>query len=265
MSIVPTDMTSSPRRTAPFFLLTFALTWGLQLPGVLAQRGFLPGDPDSYMPLVGLGIFGPLVAATVLTHREGGKAAVRELFRGLFKWRVHPGWYLAALALPGALLTGLLFLLNLAGRQGPVEYFPAAGAVVLAVVISVAEEVGWRGYALPRLQERWGAFRASALIGVIWYVWHIPMFLGLGIPLNLAPVMLLFFTGGSLVFTWIYNGTGGSLLLAVLAHVGAHLNNSHSALPNEILPLVVHTIVYAGLGLIVMRESHALKRAQARL
>lgn len=259
MSIVRTDMTSSHRRTAPFFLLTFGLTWGLQLPGVLAQRGLLPGDPDAYMPLVGLGIFGPLIAATVLTHREGGKAAVRALFGGLCKWRVHPGWYLAALVLPGALLTGLLFLLNLAGRKGPVEYFPAAGAVVLAVMISVAEEVGWRGYALPRLQERWGAFKAAALIGVIWYFWHIPMFLGLGIPLNLAPVMLLFFTGGSLVFTWIYNGTGQSLLLAVLAHVGAHLNNSHRALPGEVLPAVVHAIVYAGLGLIVMRGSSLLK------
>lgn len=261
MSIVPTDMTSSPRRTAPFFLLTFAITWGLQLPGVLAQRGLLPGSPDAYMPLVGLGIFGPLIAAAVLTHREGGKAAVRALFSGLCKWRVHPGWYVAALVLPGALLTALLFLLNLAGRKGPIEYFPAAPAVVFAVVISVAEEVGWRGYALPRLQERWGAFKASALIGVIWYLWHIPMFLGLGVPLDLIFVMLLYFTGGSLVFTWIYNGTGQSLLLAVLAHVGAHLNNSHRALPDEVLPLALHAIVYAGLGLIVMRRTSFLKSA----
>jgi hypothetical protein len=75
------------------------------------------------------------------------------------------------------------------------------------------------------------------------------MFLGQGVPLDLVFVMLLFFTGGSLFFSWIYHRTGGSLLLAVVAHVGVHLNNSHRALPDEVLPLVAHAVVYAGLGL----------------
>ncbi len=245
-------MSSRAQGTVPFFLLTFAVTWGLQLPGVLAKHGLLPGDPNAYLPLAGLGIFGPLVAATTLSAREGGKAAVKRLYAGLLRWRVNVGWYLVALVLPGALLTGLLVLLNLAGRQGPIGYFPSAAALVFAVVISVSEEVGWRGYALPRLQERWGAFAASTLIGVVWYLWHIPMFIGQGIPLDLVFVMLLFFTGGSLFFTWIFNGTRGSILLAVAAHIGVHLNNSNRALPDEVLPLVVHAVVYAGLGLLVM-------------
>jgi hypothetical protein len=65
--------------------------------------------------------------------------------------------------------------------------------------------------------------------------------------------MLLYFTGVSLLLTWIYNGTKGSLLLATLAHLGAHLNNSHRALPDEVVPLLTHAIVYAALGLLVMR------------
>jgi len=243
------------RGTAAFFILTFAITWGLQLPGVFAQRGLLPGNVDWYMPFVGLGIFGPLIAATILTARQGGKPAVKALYSRLLRWRVHPAWYVFALLVPGALLAGLLSLLNLAGRQGPVVYAPAVGAVVFAIVISVAEEVGWRGYALPRLQQRWGAFAASTLLGVLWYLWHIPMFVGLGVPLDLVLVMLLHFTGASLLFTWIYNSTGASLLLAVFAHLSPHLNNSHRALPDEVLPLVAHAIIYAALGLFVMRKT----------
>lgn len=246
-------MGAHPTATARFFLLTFAITWGLQLPGVLAQRGLLPVKPEATMPFAALGIFGPLLAATLLTFREGGRGSVRELFAPLARFRVHAGWYFAALVLPGALLTGLLWLLNQAGRQGPLAYLPGTDALLFAFVISVAEEVGWRGYALPRLQARFGAFAASAIIGVLWYLWHIPMFLGQGVPLNLGLVMLLFFVGGSLLFTWIYNGTNGSLLLAVLAHVGVHLNNSHRALPGDLVPLVAQTLVYAALGLLLMR------------
>lgn len=246
-------MAPGQRGTAAFFVLTFVFTWALQIPGVLAQRGVLPIDSDIWMPLAGLGIFGPLIAATFLTARAGGKVAVRRLYAGLLRWRVRPAWYLLALVVPGALLSALLWLLNLAGRQGPIEYIPVLTAVAVALLISVVEEVGWRGYALPRLQARWGPLGAGAFIGVLWCLWHIPMFLGAGVPMNLLLVMLLFFIGGSLLFTWIYNGTGGSLLLAVLAHFGAHLNNSHQALPEDVVPLVVHAIVYASLGLIVMR------------
>jgi uncharacterized protein len=253
-------MTPQRSDTTSFFLLTFAITWGLQLPGVFAQRGWLPGDPKTYMPLVGLGIFGPLLAATILTARQGGKPAVKALYSRLLQWRVHPAWYVVALVVPGALLAGLLALLNLAGRHGPLGYFPALGAITFGIVISIAEEVGWRGYALPRLQQRWGSFAASTLIGVLWYLWHIPMFLGLGVPLNLGFVMLLHFTGGSLFFTWIYNRTGGSLLLAVAAHMGAHLNNSHRALPDEVLPVVAHAIIYAALGLFVMWKAIPRRR-----
>jgi len=248
-------MRSSGGSAASFFLLTFGITWGLQIPGVLAQRGIVPGDPSAYLPLVGLGVLGPLVAATILSVREGGTAAVKQLYAPFLRWRVHVGWYVAALVLPGALLTGLLALLNLAGRHGPIAYFPAAGALVFGLVMSVVEEVGWRGYALPRLHARWGAFAAGTMMGVLWYLWHIPMFLGLGVPLNLVLVMLLYFTGTSLVLTWIYNGTNGSLLIATLAHLGAHLNNSHRALPGEVVPLVAHAIVYGALGLLVMRVS----------
>jgi hypothetical protein len=83
------------------------------------------------------------------------------------------------------------------------------------------------------------------------------------VPLNLVIVMLLYFTGASLLLTRIYNGTKGSLLLAALAHMGAHLNNSHRALPDEVVPLVAHAIIYAALGLLVMRGALSRRREVA--
>lgn len=248
-------MPAEPSTITRFFVLTFAITWGLQFPGVFAQRGLLPGPMPLYLGLAGLGIFGPLIAATLLAYREARGAGVRALVAPLFRWRVHPGWYLLGLLVPGALLALLLAGLNLAGRHGPTLYFPAGGMLGFALVISVAEEVGWRGFALPRLQQRFGAFAASTLIGVLWCLWHIPMFLGQGVPLELLIVMLLSFMGACLLLTSIYNGTGGSLLLAAVAHLGAHLNNSHRALPDDVAPLVAHAIVYGALGLALMRAS----------
>jgi len=243
------------RQITAFFLLTFAITWGLQLPGVMAQRGLVPVDPSVLMPFAVLGIFGPLVAATVLTARQGGRPLVAELYGRFRLWRTPLGVYLVVLFLPGLLLTGVLWLLRQAGREGPIAYVPGGGRIVLGLVISVAEEVGWRGYALPRLTKRFGSFAASGLIGVVWTLWHIPMFLGAGVPLNLLVVMVLLMTGGSLLMTWAFNRSGGSLVVAVAGHLGAHLNNSNLALPGDVTPLVVHAVVYAALGLFVMRSA----------
>lgn len=117
--------------------------------------------------------------------------------------------------MPALLLTGGLALFQLAGRQGALVLNRGAAALVVGVVISVAEEVAWRGYALPRLIERHGAFVGSAILGVLWAFWHVPMFVGLGVPLSLMLVMVLFFVGGSLYYTWLFERTGRSLFIAV--------------------------------------------------
>jgi membrane protease YdiL (CAAX protease family) len=247
-----------------FFALAFGITWLLQLPGVLAGLGLLPGPLDGYLPFAMLGIFGPLAAATFLTAREGGQRAVRELYSGLGRWRAPVSVYLVAIVLPGLLLAAILSLLGAAGREGPVAYLPDGSRLVLAFVISIAEEVGWRGYALPRLQKRFGAFAASGLLGVLWALWHIPMFMAQGIPLALFLVMALFFTGGSLVFTWAYERSGQSLFVVVLTHVAVHLNNSHVALPTDQIPLVVHSVIYAALGLALVRPFGPSNARRAR-
>jgi len=252
--IVQAVVIAQPGRVVPFFGLTFALTWGLQVPGVLAERGLLPGSPNAYLPFAGLGIFGPCVAAIILSRRAGGSAAVKELVAPVLHWRGPLRWTVAAV-LPAVLLTVALYGLSFAGRRGPIAIVPGTSAIVVGLVISVTEEIGWRGFALPRLQHRWGSVAASGILGVAWCLWHIPMFIGQGLSLSLMPVMLLFFTGGSLLFTAIYNGTHGSLLVVILAHWCAHLNNSHRALPGDMVPLLVHATILAALGLFAMRRS----------
>lgn len=250
--------------TSSFFALAFALTWTLQVPGVLARRGLLPGDPAVYLPAAMLGIFGPLMAAVYFTWSERGRPGVNALLFGSLARRVSFKWCVLGLLVPGALLSLILWTLRAAGRTGEWLFVPNAGQLIAALVISYAEEVGWRAFALPRLTARYGSFVASCILGVLWAVWHVPMFLAVGIPLSLAPVMLLYFVGASLFITYVYFGSGGSLLVAVLAHLGAHLDNSHAALPGDTLPLVAHTVIYAALGFWTMRAA-ALQRRPVKL
>ncbi len=242
-------MTSGSRSTTPFFLFAFLGTWLLQLPAVGVQMRLVPSTGEGYLGLAALGIFAPLVVATWLTAREGGRAGVKHLYASLLAVKVSPLWSVAALRVPALLLTGGLALFQLAGWHGALVLNRGAAALGVAVVISVAEEVAWRGYALPRLIEHHGAFVGSVILGVLWAFWHVPMFVGLGVPLSLMLVMVLFFVGSSLYFTWLVERTGRSLFIAVLAHLGGHLNNSHAALPSDHVPLLVHTVVLAALGL----------------
>ncbi len=168
------------RGTVPFFATAFAITWLLQLPAVLVLSGVLPGPFERFMVLVGLGALGPTFAAIVASRIEARGEAMRALFGQLRAWRVHPGWYLVALALPGTIFVGGMAVYALFGGSdaGPWFYPPNNDQRIAAMIFfSVGEEIGWRGFALPRLQERYGALPASLILGIAWALWHIPMFL----------------------------------------------------------------------------------------
>jgi membrane protease YdiL (CAAX protease family) len=233
--------------TALYFVLAFLVTWSLQLPAVLAARGWIAGPPERYMMLVGLGAFGPAAAAMMAARVEG--TGVRALLRPLGTWRVGVRWYLAALLLPGGIFVVAAGAYDALGHVEPLFYLPNQPAfVAAAIVFPLGEEVGWRGFALPRLIERFGPLAASFILGVLWTLWHIPMLTLQGVSPELYFVFVPFMVGGSILFTWIYRHTRGSLLLAVLAHVGVHLNNPGHAMPQRATPMVIHTVAYVALA-----------------
>jgi membrane protease YdiL (CAAX protease family) len=113
------------------------------------------------------------------------------------------------------------------------------------IVVPIGEEPGWRGFALPRLQRRYGALAASLYLGVAWALWHTVMFVLQGAALGTFLLMCANILAGSVVFSWLYNRTRGSLLIALCAHLGAHLNNPTHALPGQITPFVIYTFALA--------------------
>ena len=221
--------TATPSRTAtnafPFkyFLLAFAFSWTFWILTVLGGRGVIPTLPG----LMVVGTFGPMVAAVVLTARENGRPGVRSLLARVVRWRVAPVWYGVAALGPLALTLAAMALHVVLGGRTPsaaalVGSLPAVVLVTVYMLVFVAlgEEVGWRGYALPALQARYNALLASVILGIIWALWHLPQFfnpatLYSDLPFALFAAYLIPFT---VLITWVFNSTGGSVLLAMLAH-----------------------------------------------
>jgi uncharacterized protein len=232
-----------------FFLLALGATWLLQLPVVLAQRRILPGAVGYYMLPAAIGGFSPLVAALLAAHRENGRKGIRQLFRSLRPIGVGWPWYPGALLLFGAIYVAGVAACQLFGIADSVPwlYLPEMPQHIVAMVlVPITEEPGWRGYALPRLQVRFGTVRASLILGVLWAAWHTMMFLYPGPSVFGFAVAVLNIVAGSVVFSWLYNRTHGGLGIAMLAHAGAHLNNPAHA--QNVLPLGVYTIALALVG-----------------
>jgi hypothetical protein len=220
------------RATLPvFLLLAFGVTWAVWVPRALESAGVLDSRWAS-----GLGAgwaYGPAIAA-VLTAAWAGRPALRELGARLTRWRVGVRWWAVVLAGPAVLwaaTAGLHVLLGgdaAAVRPQAVEAGPA-GLVLLFLVLALTdglgEELGWRGFALPRLLRRCGPVVASLLLGVVWAVWHAPLYWTSGVMLQGTPVWLLLvqLPACAVSYTWVFLHTGGSVLPAVALHSALNL------------------------------------------
>jgi membrane protease YdiL (CAAX protease family) len=231
-----------------FFGLAYLLTWGLLAPffyliSVLHQP--FPWWLWVLVPFAFIGGSGPSAAALVVTGWTQGRQGVRRLLASLAAWRVPARWYLFALGLPPA-ATALSVLIVDGGLQTLRRFDPAAALRGLPLAYALAlpfgplgEELGWRGYALPRLLDRFDVWKATLLLGVLWTFWHVPMMLlrpGASIPafLDVSPSTVALYLGqvvsGTAMLTLLFLRTRGSVLLAVLCHLG--LNTAESVVFN---------------------------------
>jgi membrane protease YdiL (CAAX protease family) len=206
-----------------FVLMTVAISWPAW--GVLAVYDLQPG-----LNLAGilwlLGGLGPPIAAIVVVGLSEGIRAVQQLLGRLVTWRVEGRWYAVAVLLPGAVVAAALIIDAL--LYDVLTPLPSFGLLPLFIGSIAAnmllggglEEIGWRGFALPRLQAEYSALTASLLLGIVWIAWHAPLFVVPGaIQAELRPLpFLIQGLALAVVFTWLYNSTRGSLLLVVLLH-----------------------------------------------
>lgn len=210
-----------------FFVLTYAITWAIESPLVLLRDSV---TATQGLVLVILASNVPSMVAIVLTAIVLGRGALRKLLGRLLIWRVNPFWYLVVILGPVALTGGVVALNALMGGPALSLGMPLLGAAIfLAISIvpgsALGEEIGWRGYALPRLQAGRSALSASLILAPIWALWHLPLWLT-GEPGRTPTFYLPFFASAlafSVILTWVYNSTGGSLLMVVLLHATANL------------------------------------------
>jgi len=220
---------------AAFFVLTFALTWtawlGPAAMGLPHDRGaFAPGGPVFL-----LGVFAPALVAIALTARFASREGVVRLLAPIGRWEVPGRYYVVAVFYFAA--TKLAAMLVVRGVTGDWPAFGDTplvlmlGAMLVSTWVQAGEEVGWRGYALPRLTGRVGAGGASVLLGIIWALWHLPLFFipGSGSDGQSFVLYTLHVTALSVAMAWLYWRTGGSLLLTMLMH--AAINNTTSLVP----------------------------------
>jgi CAAX protease family protein len=191
-----------------FFILAYVLTWPL-IPLV------------SLSPLWGFpALFGPALAAIVVAAVADGKAGLKDLLGRVLRWRVGARWYAVALGLPAVLALAAAGLHLALGAGSSIEFGGLSVLNFVVFVLIVGEELGWRGYALPRLLARRSALSASLILGVLWGAWHLPTFFVPGAPqygLPLSAFMLLT-VAYSVVFSWVYLHTRGSVLISTLLH-----------------------------------------------
>jgi uncharacterized protein len=217
-----------------FFALAYALTWLAWSPWYLSESGvgLLPLDGDSisdYLNPVAL-ILGPTLSAFIMTGATEGRGGVRRLLRRIVLWRVGFGWYLfvllgipAIIVLSTLVLPGALSSFKTAAVPTTLFLYVVAGPVFLFIGGPVFEEIGWRGFALPRLQRLYGPLVGTLVLGALWGLWHLPLFLipswdtPHGSLLDIALFVVLAMSI-ALVITWVFNNTKQSVLLAILAH-----------------------------------------------
>jgi membrane protease YdiL (CAAX protease family) len=220
------------------FLAVAALSfWSLLTGDARTVAEFADATAPGLTPV---GVIASLVTAAVCAFIFASAAASRaKTLRSIADVRRPLRWWLVAMFLPAALLLVSLAVAFATNDEIPpvdiLPWFNPRAIRFTLLVVGIGEETGWRGWMLPELQKRYSPLRSSVLVGVMWGLWHFPMFV-VGLYPGLPDAVVEYLFIGPLVailMTWLYNRTGGSLLLAILLHTA--INNSQRLLPTTML------------------------------
>ncbi len=210
-----------------YFLMTFIISWGGALamlaPTLLRGEAITRLNGILMYPVL---ILGPCIAGLILTGIVDGKQGLGDLFARIGRWRVHPGWYAAALLIPPMLILIALFslrtLLSAVFTPGLNPF-----GLLFGILSALLEEVGWMGYAFPKMRAGRSPLSAALLLGVLWGLWHLPVidFLGAASPhgaywLPFALAFIVAMTALRILIVWIYSNTG-SILLSQIMHASS--------------------------------------------
>jgi membrane protease YdiL (CAAX protease family) len=216
-----------------FVAITYAISWTSWL------VAWLIGDSVVAVIVFVAGAFGPAAAAAIVRVRSG--EPLRPWLLAVVRWRVAPRFWAYALALPVALYAVANVVLAVAGR--PVDpsllaarAVPYLGTLLVVMVVGGGqEELGWRGFLLPRLEARHSPVRATLILGLVWGVWHVPIYGPMGF---VVPLVLAF------LYTWLFNRTG-SILLVMVLHGGLTASQDHLVLLAE----EIHGVTDVAIGI----------------
>jgi membrane protease YdiL (CAAX protease family) len=258
-------------RTHPvalFYLLACIIAWAGWAPLVVESRGLLPFHSPLLQVLLILPAAAPALAAAIVWRLVPSKPTRENVLRSFLRYRVRPVWYALAVMLPAILLLSSR-LIEFIVHTPSAPSLPKGNAddvartLVLSVLANPWEEVGWRAFALPHLQASYGPIIASLLIGDLSGFWHVPMFYLVGNPMSAYPYWPWFTAcvGTAMIATWLFNGTGRSLLLASIFHVALNVWSVQIGI-RSFYPYAIVTGFFAtilGVQMIVQRRRRMFK------
>jgi uncharacterized protein len=215
-----------------FFLIAYAGSWLLELPIALSETGtgllpFTISRPLLALAIAVATLLGPTLSAFIMTGITEGRRGTRRLLRRCVLWRVEFRWYLfVLLVIPAIEVLGAIVVPGVLGSfegltLSLVLTYPVAFVSTFILGGPLGEEPGWRGFALPRLQPLHGPLVGSVILGILWALWHLPLFWsGVWTPPTIPNIVMfiLMITALTIIMTWVFNNAKGSLLITMLMH-----------------------------------------------
>lgn len=219
----PTPSTDKSWHLWAYFILAYAISWSIGIPLALAHQGVIPEITPQWTHY--LIAFGPMLAALIVTGFSQGIAGLKDLGKRMIRWAC-PKWLIFAFSplIIGWVLikisNGLTDSLVRMSDFGAVNFLPPLGMKALLLWIftfGLGEETGWRGFALPRLQQNRSALAATLILAALWALWHLPQFFYVFEP-SMVFGWLIGLFAGAVVLTWLYNSTKDSILMVTIWH-----------------------------------------------